>query len=329
MTTHHSGIVGNGVTPPPLLSHTNSAGPTGPNPWPNAHLLRHPNDPIVQQVFEFKELSLKVREFLSYLVGTKTRDEAARSFWVQGRPGDGKTVGCLVACLNAGVSVAAISPGMLAGETEAASVEKLHAILDEMRRWSIVHKQRVVVQSDDFDLSIAAAAGDENVGHTVNAGLLCNELMALADNRDRYRNFDGSNIGFIFTVNDATGMRESLHRVGRAVWHDHVPTWEDKANIAWAVLAPKTSAERDLVDALVRKYANRQPVAFWKALQHKMRSLHDHPLIADGMPNQAAIDAAYGRRLPLIPDIAWQAARELRRAKVRSWLDTNKSRWGF
>ena len=81
---------------------------------------------------------------------------------------------------------------------------------------------------------------DDTAG-TINSQLLIHELMALADQRHLYRNADGSNIAFIMTVNDASGMRESLTRAGRADWHDHVPSAEDKANIAWAVLAPQTA----------------------------------------------------------------------------------------
>lgn len=305
MTTHFGNLAVNGG-PPPLPAYK------------YAHLLRKPGDPVTRQRFEFRELALKVREFLTYQVGTHTRDQAARMLWVQGRPGEGKSEGCLVACLNAGFHVLVISPGLFAGETEGKSVEVLHEVLDELVRYSAHHKVRIVVIIDDFDLSTANA--DENVGKTVNSQLLVNEFMSLADNRALYRNVDGSNIGFIVTVNDASGMRESLHRAGRAIWHDHVPTVEDKANIAWAILAPQTTAERDLVQSLVR-YHRKQPVAFWKALYHRMHALRAQALIDASMPDKAAIDRAYGQRLCLKPDIAWAAAKQLRTHRVRSFLN--------
>ena len=302
MTTHFGNLAG-GSPPPPSYKYV--------------HLLRKPGDPVTRQCFEFRGLALKVREFLTYQVGTHVRDQAARMLWVQGRPGEGKSEGTLVSCLNAGFFTLVISPGMFAGETEGKSVEVLHEVMDELARFSVDHKVRIVIIIDDFDLSTANA--DDNTGKTVNTQLLVNEFMALADNRHLYRNFDGSNIGFIMTVNDASGMRESLHRTGRAIWHDHEPSHEDKANIAWAILAPQTTAERDLVTALVR-YHRKQPVAFWKALYHRMQALRAQEMIEAGMPDKAAIDRAYGRRLCLKPDLAWSASKQLRSQRVRNFL---------
>lgn len=291
--------------------------------WQFAHLIRKPGDPIVRQRFEFKGLSQKVRDFLVNQIGTSSRDDTARLLWLQGRPGEGKSEGCLVACLNAGFHVAILSPGLFAGDVEGASVQALHAVLAELVRWSTIHRCRIVVIVDDFDLSTANVS--ENQGSTINSQLLVNEVMSLADKRHLYRNADGSNIGLIFTVNDATGMRESLTRSGRSEIYDHVPTFEDKANIAWAVLDPKTSAERDLVHALVRKYARRQPVSFWKALYFRMRSMHAHNLTQGGMPDKATIDRVNGYRLPLNPDIAWEAARQMRASRIKRYL--SKSTW--
>lgn len=303
MTTHFPTISAGG--PPPL--------PT----YKYMHRLRHPGDPITRQRFEFRELAMKVRAWLTYQIGASTRDSAARMLWVQGRPGEGKTEGCLIAALNAGFHALPLSGGDFAGEVEGASVKALHTILTEAVSWSALHKERVVIMLDDFDLSTANIA--EDTAHTVNSQLLIREVMGLADERHRYRNFDGANIGFIITVNDASGMRESLTRAGRADWHDHVPDAEAKANIAHAILAPITTVERDLVKALVRKNI-RQPVAFWKALYHRMQAIQARHLIEGGMPNAAAIDEAYGKRLKLVPEIAWQAATELRTSRVRNWL---------
>lgn len=321
MTTHFPNMAGGGTPPPPpSLSVVPAAAPG----WKYAHLIRKPGDPVVRQPFEFQGLSLKVREHLVNQIGTTTRDQAARSLWVQGQPGQGKSVGCIVACLNAGFHVAVLSPGLFAGEVEGAPVQKLHEVLAELVRWSEVHRVRVIVIVDDFDLSTANVG--ENTGATVNSELLVNEIMSLCDNRHLYRNLDGSNIGLIMTVNDATGMRESLTRSGRAIFHDHIPSAEDKANIAYLVLDPRTSAERDLVAALVRRH-KRQPVAFWTDLYFRMRALHARRLIEGGMPDKAAVDATYGRRLPLVADIAWEAAREIRTTRVRSFLK-NRGWWG-
>lgn len=312
----------------PNMSHAApvpQVGLTPPLPWKYAHLIRKPDDPIVQQRFEFEQLAIKVREHLVNQIGVNTRDEAARMLWVQGRPGEGKSEGCLITCLKAGFHTTVLSPALFAGEVEGHGVKILHDIMEEMVRWSAAHHCRMVIIIDDFDLSTASF--DANIGHTINSQLLVQEIMSLADNRHLYRNVDGANIAFVMTVNDATNMRQSLHRPGRAIWHDHVPTAEDKANIAWAILAPKTTTERKLVEALVAKHTA-MPVAFWKALFHRMRALHAEQLIATSMPDQASVDAVYGQRMPLTPEIAWQAANGLRTSRVRNWLN-KRSGWGW
>lgn len=301
MTTHFPSIAG---SPPPIPVFT------------YMDRLRAPNDPITRQRFEFRQLAEKVRAWLTYQIGADTRDSAARMLWVQGRPGEGKTEGCLVAALNAGFHVLPMSGGDFAGDVEGASVKALHAMLAECARWSALHRARIVVALDDFDLS---TANPGEAAKTINSDLLIKEVMALADERHRYRNVDGSNIGFIVTVNDASGMRNSLTRTGRADWHDHVPSAEDKTNIAYAILDPKTSAERDVVKALVRKNIS-QPVSFWKALFHRMQALQARHLIKDGMPSASDINVAYGKRLKITPEIAFRAAKELRTSRVRNWL---------
>jgi SpoVK/Ycf46/Vps4 family AAA+-type ATPase len=310
MTTHFPTIAGGVPVPAPAVPA-----------FKYMDRLRRPNDPITRQRFEFRDLSMFVRGFLTRQIGVNSRDSAARMAWIEGRPGEGKTEGSLVAALNANFHVLALSGGDFAGKTEGASVEALHAVLSECVRYSALMNARIVVTLDDFDLS-TANPGDAS--HTVNSQLLIKEVMVLADERHRYRNADGSNIGFIVTVNDASGMRESLTRSGRADWHTHVPSPEDKANIAHAILDPKTSAERDLLKALVRKNKC-QPVAFWKALYHGMQTLQARHLIQSGMPNAAAIDEAYGKRLKLTADIAWPVANELRKSRVQNWLNKKRN----
>lgn len=330
MGTHfpNLGAASNGADPKPAPN--GATVPASPSvaslpkqAWQYAQSIRTPDDPIVKHRVEFIELSQKVRAHLMNQIGTHTRDQTARLLWVQGKPGEGKSEGCLMACLAAGFHVAEISPGIFAGETEGAPVQVLHDLLDEMARWSIIHRVRTVLQLDDFDLSTANVP--EKDGKTVNSQLLTNEMMQLASKRHLYRNWDGSNIGLILTVNNATGMRSSLTRPGRSDWYDHTPSNDDRANIAWAVLDPKTTAERDLVHALVRKNI-RQPVTFWQALYFKMRELHGQNLIKSAMPEKAAVDQAYGQRMPLLPEVAWEAARQLRKQAVTDYI-TQRTWW--
>lgn len=315
MTTHFPGIgAGNGAVggPPPL-----------PSPSAYGHLMRLPNDPITRQRFEFKDLSRMVREHLTNQMGTESREKAARLLWIQGRPGEGKSEGSLLAALNAGFHVCVASPGLFAGEHEGAPVAALHDLLNGMVHWSGHHQAPVVIQLDDFDLS---TANPEDKGATVNSALLVNEMMALADNRHLHRLPMGTNLAFIISVNDARGMRESLTRPGRSIWYEHTPSHEDKANIAWSILDPKTTEERKLVEALVRRHRS-QPVAFWQALYFRMRALHSHHLIDRTMPSQAAIDQAFGQRMPLTPAIAWTAAKQLRTSRIRSYLTKTRGLW--
>lgn len=282
-----------------------------------AHLIRQPGDPIVQQVFEFENLSLKVREFLSQLKSTQTRDKAPRTLVVQGAPGQGKSLGCLVGALTSGFAAAVVSASELAGETEGKSVEVLREILDELTGWSNEHGLPIVIIIDDIDLSIMNV--DANTGHTVGTNMLIQEFQYLADNRHLYRSEAGHSIGFIVTVNDATNMRESLYREGRAVWYDHMPTTEDKANIAWALLNPKTQAERALTEKLTRKFRS-QPVAFWNQLCSEMQAIHARRALANGMPDTGTLDRLYGQRVPLVAEIAWPCAKAIRSRRARSWL---------
>lgn len=336
MTTHFPNLA-NGAETAPAAPVTGSAPPVPPqrptiatlppslppSGWQFAHLIRTPGDPIVHQRFEFTGLARRVRDHLANQIGERTRDEAARLMFVQGRPGDGKSTGCLVACLKAGFHVIVLSPGMFAGAEEGKPIELLHAIMEELARWSAVHRCRVVVIIDDFDLSIANVG--KNTAHTIHSQLVVNEFMSLADKRHLYRNVDGSNIGFILTANNATGLRESLTRSGRALVYDHSPSVEDKTNIAFAILDPKTSAERALVQKLVDRFAKRQPVSFWMAAYLEMRAIQSRRLTGHGMPDKSAIDRMHGQRMALVPEIAWEAAKTVRQSRIRDRLA--KAKW--
>lgn len=254
--------------------------PGGPGAY--AQYITHPDQPLSQDYYLFEGLSRAVRQHLAYQIGTHSRATAERMLWVQGRPGQGKTVGIQLACHAAGFGYASLSAGLFAGETEGASVKALHAALGECQNWSAANKKRVAVLMDDLDLSAANVA--DGVGSTVNTQLLVKELMDLADHRERYANHDGTHIGFIVSVNDASGMRESLTRNGRATFYTHEPTYDEIENVAWKVLKPVTAAERDLVSKLVKRH-RKQNIAFWYALYHRMVGMQHQHLTAQGMPS--------------------------------------------
>lgn len=190
--------------------------------------------------FDFEGLTRAVNEHLMNHRGTVSRKTAARMLWIQGKPGEGKTTGAKRACLKAGYHVAVISAGTFAGEVEGAPVRILNELLAELERWSAFYNVLVVLLLDDFDNSTANVGS--KASHTINSQLLTNEMMALADKRNFYVNADGSAIPFILSCNDATGMRESLTRTGRALWYTHTPSAEDRTNFAYHVLAPENDS---------------------------------------------------------------------------------------
>lgn len=290
-----------------------------PHTYQFAHLLRMPSDPVVNQIVPFENLTQEVRQFLAFQVNPRTRDSAARTLVIQGRPGEGKSDGALVAVLNANANfvVAVISASMFASETEGGASDLVDQVMAEFARWSLDHQRRVVVIINDIDMSIMS--GDDHTSSTSNKGLLLEKFHYLADNRHLYRNFDGSNIAFMVTMNDGSNMRDSLYRPGRAVTYTHEPTTDDKANIAWKILDPRTGDERILVAKLVRKYAHRQPVAFWRALSDAMQGAHAKRAIAHGIDG-IATNAALNRRVPLTADVAWACAKHIRASRIRVFL---------
>lgn len=295
-------------TPPPV-----------PADYKFAHLVRLPGDPVERHIIPFEHLTREVRKFLATQMALATRDQAARTLVVQGAPGEGKSEGTLVAALQAGFAVAVVAASMFASEVEGGATDLLDQFLAEMERFSAERNMSVVVQINDIDQSIMANADNDKVGNTVNTTLLTEKFHHLADNRHLYRNASGANIAFIVTVNDARSLRASLYREGRAVWVDHVPSDEDKANIAWSILRPTTSAERSLVQKLVSRF-RKQPIAFWKALFYQMQATYAEAAFAKGIPDAATIDKAFGRRFPLTPELAWPAAKRLRSTRVRNYL---------
>ena len=154
----------------------------------------------------------------------------------------------------------------------------------------------------------------------INTKLLLERFHYLADNRHLYRNGDGSNVAFIVTVNDGTVLRESLYRPGRAIWYEHEPSVENKRNIAWRLLNPQTTAERELVDDLTRRFKH-QSVAFWPSLVTEIQSAAADRAMRRGQSTTATMDAAYRIRVLADPDLVWASAMKLRKSRVKIYLN--------
>lgn len=281
------------------------------------NLIRTADDAAVRHYIDVPSLTLEIRKFAALQIAASTRDVAPRFMVIAGPPGAGKSQGALKAGLSCGYAVAAVSCSMFASDVEGGATNTLNAMLDEFEAYSAQHRQRVLVILDDFDLSIVAR--DDKTGVSSNTNLLTERLQYLADNRHVYRNADGTNIAFIFTINNAEMLRASLLRDMRASWVEHDPCKATKANIAFRVLDPQTAEERTLVEKLIRRHAN-QPVAFWKALRLDLDAARLDTLLANGLPAAHVIDAAMAQHAPIDADVLERAVRKRSGSRIRNYL---------
>lgn len=281
-------------------------------------LILRPGNPITTRYIPFKELGLKLRGFLSALRSDQ-RDRMPRALWNAGPSGAGKTKSLIISCLNAGYAIAVVPASTFSGQHEGDSVKALEDVLTELEHWARHNKHAIVLMVNDLDLSVANVG--EQVAATINSQMLVNHLMELCDTPHIHVNPDGSPIPFVFTVNDATGMRESLTRSGRADWYEFIPTTEDKTNVAWRVFDPQTSPARQLLEQLIRKYAASQSVAFWEDLAKRIKESTGQPILKEGMPSQAQSNHIYGGRPPLDdPKLVWAAAKAIRERRIKNYL---------
>lgn len=280
-------------------------------------LIRTAEDPGLRQYVDVPTLTLDVRKFVALHIASSTRDHAPRFMVIAGPPGTGKSEGALKAALSCGLAVAPVSCSLFASEVEGGATASLNAMLEEFERYSAQHRKRMLVVFDDFDLSIVAR--DDKTGVSSNTNLLTERLQYLADNRHVYRNYDGSNLAFIFTINNAEPLRASLLRDMRATWVEHDPNKATKQNIAYRILDPQTTEERALVDRLTRRYAS-QPIAFWKALRLDMDAARLDDLLMRGFPAADEIDAALAQRPLIDPAVLERAARKRSGSRLRNYL---------
>lgn len=280
-------------------------------------LIRSADDPASRDYVDVPALSLEIRKFAALQVAASTRDHAPRIMVIAGPPGTGKSEGARNAALSCGFAVAPVSCSLLASDVEGGATATLNAMLEEFEGYSARQRKRVLAILDDFDLSIVAR--DDKTGVSSNTNLLTERLQYLADNRHVYRNFDGSNLAFIFTINNAEPLRASLLRDMRATWVEHDPCKATKASIAIRILDPQTAAERAVVAKLTRRYAS-QPIAFWKALRLDLDAARLDDLLGNGFPAADQIDAAMAQRAPIDPALLKRAARKRSGSRIRNYL---------
>jgi hypothetical protein len=285
-------------------------------PSPFANLIRTPGDYLCPDGVIFDELERAIRRHLFKQVLPSLKGRTERYLIIQGARGTGKTVTATDASLRYGFAVALLPASMLASEHEGGATAVLRDFMAFAAEASRARRQRIVIVADDFDLSISAA--DEQTGKTINSLLVTHLLQQMADTHEP-RNFDDSGMPIIFTGNNFTTVRSSLFREGRAAWHTHRPTLDDKLLIAFQLFNPRTFDDRRIIERLVRSYRE-ESVAFWRALHNDLLTEKLDDLIARGLPDVAAAEAEFRRPVPLDPQKLWLLARARSRTGPASFL---------
>jgi hypothetical protein len=288
--------------------------PTPPSPFTS--LLRKSGQYLCPDGVIFDELERAIRRHLFKQVLPSLKARTDRYLIIQGARGTGKTVSATDASLRYGFGVALLPASILASEHEGGATAILRDFMSFAAETSRTQKIRIAVVADDFDLSISAA--DEHTGKTINSLLVTHHLQQMADTHEP-RNFDDSGIPIIFTGNNFTTMRTSLFRDGRATWHTHVPSLDDKLLIAFQLFNPRSFDDRRLVERLVRSYRD-ESVAFWRSLHNDLMTDRLDELIARSLPDVAAAEAEYRRPMPLDSSKLWTLARIRSKAGPTSFV---------
>jgi len=262
---------------------------------PFAGLVRMPGQYLCPEGVIFDELERAIRRHLFKQVLPSLKGRVERYLIIQGARGTGKTVSATDASLRYGFAVAMLPASMLASEHEGGASAVLDDFMSFVVETSRTRKMRIAIVADDFDLSISAA--DSQMGKTINSLLVTHQLQQLADTQEP-RNFDDSGMPIIFTGNNFTTMRASLFRDGRATWHTHRPTLDDKLAIAFQLFNPRSFDDRRLIERMVRTYRD-ESVAFWRALHSDLMTDRLDEIIARSLPDVAAAEAEFRRPVPL------------------------------
>ncbi len=289
--------------------------PTTPSS-PFAGLIRMPGQYLCPDGVVFDELERAIRRHLFKQVLPSLKGRVERYLIIQGPRGTGKTVSATDASLRYGFAVALLPASMLASEHEGGACSVLNDFMGFAAETSRSRKMRIAIVADDFDLSISAADGQ--MGRTINSLLVTHQLQQLADTQEP-RNFDDSGMPIIFTGNNFTTMRASLFRDGRATWHTHRPTLDDKLAIAFALFNPRSYDDRRLIERLVRTYRD-ESVAFWRALHSDLMTDRLDDIISRSLPDVSAAEAEFRRPVPIDGVKLWALARIRAKTRPMSFL---------
>ena len=283
---------------------------------PFAGLIRMPGQYLCPDGVVFDELERAIRRHLFKQVLPSLKGRVERYLIIQGPRGTGKTVSATDASLRYGFAVALLPASMLASEHEGGACAVLNYFMSFAAETSRSRKMRIAIVADDFDLSISAADGQ--MGRTINSLLVTHQLQQLADTQEP-RNFDDSGMPIIFTGNNFTTMRASLFRDGRATWHTHRPTLDDKLAIAFQLFNPRSYDDRRLIERLVRTYRD-ESVAFWRALHSDLMTDRLDDIISRSLPDVSAAEAEFRRPVPIDGVKLWALARIRAKTRPMSFL---------
>jgi hypothetical protein len=292
----------------------NPPSPTASSPF--AGLIRMPGQYLCPDGVVFDELERAIRRHLFKQVLPSLKGRVERYLIIQGPRGTGKTVSATDASLRYGFAVALLPASMLASEHEGGACAVLNDFMSFAAETSRSRKMRIAIVADDFDLSISAADGQ--MGRTINSLLVTHQLQQLADTQEP-RNFDDSGMPIIFTGNNFTTMRASLFRDGRATWHTHRPTLDDKLAIAFQLFNPRSYDDRRLIERLVRTYRD-ESVAFWRALHSDLMTDRLDDIISRSLPDVSAAEAEFRRPVPIDGVKLWALARIRAKTRPMSFL---------
>ena len=219
-------------------------------PFQAAHSNDRPDRYIIPSTERFVRAQL-ARHYLAPLRAT----QPARFAIVVGPPGATKSSDIKTAVSRAGADLVETCGGTFAGSTEGGAAAALDTTLADIERIRAARRLPIALQIDDGDLS--AFADREHTEYAVSRDVLLGRLQKFADNV-----CDGEPLPVFVTLNESTVFRPSLFRPGRAVWHVHNPTLEEKARQLVALYGATTDTDGRLIADLLTRHPDKQIAHF-------------------------------------------------------------------
>lgn len=284
--------------------------PTDPAYYIAAGNYNRPDFPLLTGTPKFCR-----RHIAHHLVPRLVANEPPRIAVLQGIPGDGKTETLKVTLSRAGVAMIFVPGSHFAGPHEDSAISALNEIADDIARISQRTCEPFALVIDDADLSILNMT--DNVTYTVNSQGFINQMMHLANGTDM-RDAQGRLVPIFMTGNDFSTLRASQLRPGRAVFHTHAPSFDDKVEIAAQLFRTFGFSPADM-RTLISDHPS-QPVAFFSDLRTAIYDAQlDAALNTHGL-HPLALDRAVATPPRLTIGQLRAVAHELATARARNFL---------